>query len=111
MRKDSLESRLGHELGERYIFLVLYHIRELLSLFVAVADLGDEGVLQELVYRPALVHCLLQALLHEVAVGGGELGLVEAMGVFRGDEIHGLEGGHPEEWRFSLCELDCYHSD
>ena len=68
-------------------------------------------MLQELVYRPALVHCLLQALLHEVAVGGGELGLVEAMGVFRGDEIHGLEGGHPEEGRFSLCEFDCYYSD
>ncbi len=67
-------------------------IQELISLFIAVADLG-EGALQQLVYLLALTHCLLKALLDEVAVGERKLGLGEGYGVFRGDEVQCLKGG------------------
>lgn len=65
---------------------------------------------EELVDRPALRCVLFEAFLDEVAVGRGELELVESVRVFGGDEVHGLEGWHSQEGRLAFRELDCDHA-
>lgn len=105
------KSILRHEFRKRYILLILHHIRKLLPLFIPISDLLHKLVLEQLLDRPPFSCVFLEAFLDEVAVGWGEFHFIQPVGVLGGDEVHGLQGRHPEEGGLALGQFHCDDTD
>lgn len=81
-----------------------------MALLVARADLGDEGVLEQLLNGPSFLDILLQAPGHKVAVVLRKLHFVQSVCVLGGNEIHGFQGRQSQVWWLTLSQLHGDHT-